>query len=85
VVANKKKAGFEQQLQQLEQLVDELESGELELEEGVERYRQGVKLLKTLNGSLSAAEQQVEELTAALQQELAALEQGDDGSDDDHA
>jgi len=83
VAAKKKKAGFEQQLVQLEQLVAELESGELELEEGVARYREGVELLKTLNGSLSAAEQQVEELTVTLQQELAQLEQDDaDGTDD---
>ena len=83
MAAKKKKVGFEQQLAQLEQLVDELESGDLELEEGVERYRAGVELLKSLNGSLSVAEQQVAELTMTLQQELAQLEQGDsrDSSD----
>ena len=77
MAAKKKKVGFEQQLAQLEQLVAELESGELELEQGIERYRSGVELLKSLNGSLSLAEQQVEELTATLQQELAQLEHGD--------
>ena len=83
MAAKKKKVGFEQQLAQLEQLVNELESGDLELEEGVERYRAGVELLKSLNGSLSVAEQQVEELTATLQQELAQLEQGEDGGVED--
>jgi exodeoxyribonuclease VII small subunit len=83
VAAKKKKQGFEQQLTQLEQLVRELESGELELEEGVERYRAGVELLKSLNGSLSLAEQQVEELTATLQKELAQLEQGEGPGADD--
>jgi exodeoxyribonuclease VII small subunit len=83
VAAKKKKVGFEQQLAQLEQLVHELESGELELEEGVERYRAGVALLRSLNGSLSVAEQQVEELTATLQQELAQLEQGEQSGAND--
>ena len=83
MAAKKKKVGFEQQLAQLEQLVNELESGDLELEEGVERYRAGVELLKSLNGSRSVAEQQVEELTATLQQELAQLEQGEDGGVED--
>jgi exodeoxyribonuclease VII small subunit len=82
VAAQKKKLGFEQQLAQLEQLVKELEGGELELEEGIERYRAGVALLKSLNGSLSAAEQQVEELTATLQQELAQLEHGESSGAD---
>lgn len=83
MAAKKKKVGFEQQLTQLEQLVKELESGDLELEEGVERYRAGVELLKSLNGSLSVAEQQVEELTATLQQELAQLEQGENSGAND--
>jgi len=83
VAAQKKKLGFEQQLAQLEQLVKELEGGELELEEGIERYRAGVALLKSLNGSLTVAEQQVEELTATLQQELAQLEHGENSGADD--
>lgn len=83
MAAQKKKLGFEQQLAQLEQLVKELEGGELELEEGIERYRAGVALLKSLNGSLTVAEQQVEELTATLQQELAQLEHGENSGADD--
>lgn len=66
--------GFEEQLEQLEELVRSLESGELGLEHGVERYREGVALLKELNASLATAEQQVDVLTEALRQELAGLE-----------
>jgi exodeoxyribonuclease VII small subunit len=68
--------GFEEQLARLETLLAELESGRLALEEGVERYREGVALLRALNVSLGAAERKVEELTASLRRELEALEGG---------
>lgn len=79
MAAKKKKPGFEQQLEKLEELVDGLENGDLELEEGVERYREGVELLKSLNKTLAGAEHKVEELTATLRAELQDLEQ--DGGD----
>jgi exodeoxyribonuclease VII small subunit len=74
---------FEQQLAELEALVRRLESGELGLEEGVERYGEGVELLKRLNSSLGAAEQKVEALTESLRRELAELEQDDAGGNTD--
>jgi len=73
-----KNVDFEKDLARLESLIEELESGELNLEQGVEHYRKGVELLGTLNRSLSAAEQRVEELTTALQAELADLDQDAD-------
>ena len=79
MVAKKEKPGFEQQLQLLEQLVAGLEQGDLELELGVERYREGVELLKSLNRTLAEAEHKVEELTATLRAELQELEP--DGED----
>ncbi|MBT3339412.1 MAG: exodeoxyribonuclease VII small subunit [Planctomycetes bacterium] len=69
---------FEERLTQLEVLVDQLESGELGLEQGVDRYRQGVELLSTLQKSLASAEQKVAELTQDLRRELAATETDDD-------
>lgn len=74
---------FEDQLQRLEALVQQLESGELGLEQGVERYREGVDLLKGLNASLAAAEQKVDLLTEELRRELAGLEQDEAGADGD--
>lgn len=65
---------FEDRLSRLEELVRELESGELSLEQGVERYREGVELLKVLQSALGAAEQQVLQLTEVLRQGLAELE-----------
>ncbi|MFK5955076.1 MAG: exodeoxyribonuclease VII small subunit [Planctomycetota bacterium] len=81
MAAKKKKPGFEQQLEKLEELVEGLENGDLELEEGVERYREGVTLLKSLNQTLAGAEQKVEELTATLRAELQELEQNGDDLD----
>ncbi len=78
----KQETDFEEDLERLETLVEELEGGDLSLEQGVEHYKQGVALLRALNRSLSGAEQRVEELTTALQAELAALEQDEDEDDD---
>lgn len=83
MAAKKKKPGFEQQLEKLEELVDGLENGDLELEEGVERYREGVELLKSLNQTLAGAGHKVEELTATLRAELQELEQDGDDLDID--
>lgn len=83
MAAKKKKPGFEEQLEQLEALVEGLEDGDLELEEGVERYREGVELLKGLHKTLRAAEQKVEVLTASLRAELQELEQDEPGFDDE--
>jgi len=79
---DKQDSDFEQDLERLEALIVDLEGGDLSLEEGVEHYRQGVALLGGLNRSLHGAEQRVEELTAALQAELAALEQDEQDEQD---
>ncbi|MHC4824314.1 MAG: exodeoxyribonuclease VII small subunit [Planctomycetota bacterium] len=82
MAAKKKKPGFEQQLEKLEELVEGLEDGDLDLEEGVEKYREGVELLKVLHKTLSAAEHKVEVLTASLRAELEELDQDGPGLDD---
>ena len=51
---------------QLEQIVGQLESGELELEESLERYALGVALLSSLQKRLKGAEQKVEVLMGEL-------------------
>lgn len=74
---------FEARLARLEDLLRGLEGGELGLEEGVERFREGVELLKGLSAALSGAEQRVEDLTAGLRRELEELERA--GKPDDRA
>ena len=55
---------FDERLARLEELVSELEQGELGLESSIERYQQGIVLLKECQGLLSRYRKQVEELTA---------------------
>ncbi len=73
---------FEDRLANLEALVDQLESGELGLEQGVDKYRQGVEALATLQKSLASAEQKVAELTDDLRREMAEAESGDEADAD---
>ena len=60
--ARKNKESFESHLGRLEEIVDELESGELELEAALHRYEEGVKRLKSCYELLATAEQQVRKL-----------------------
>ena len=53
---------FEAHLASLEEIVDALESGELDLESAMTRYEEGVKRLKTCYAMLQDAEQRVRKL-----------------------
>jgi len=61
-MANKKAPGFEDHLEALQQVVDELETGELSLDESLARYKEGVKRLKRCHDLLRKAEDQVKVL-----------------------
>ncbi|MDA1260907.1 MAG: exodeoxyribonuclease VII small subunit [Planctomycetota bacterium] len=74
---------FETQLSRLEELVRSLEGEELGLESGVERFREGVEMLKGLSEALAGAEQRVQELTTGLRRELEELERAGDAVDGD--
>lgn len=50
---------FETSLQQLEQIVSRLESGELPLEEALNEFERGVQLARTGQQTLQQAEQRV--------------------------
>jgi exodeoxyribonuclease VII small subunit len=55
---------FEQALERLEAIVEELESGRLPLETSLERYQEGIRLSRQLSGQLDAAEKTIERLAA---------------------
>lgn len=57
---------FREAMARLEQIVAQLESGDLELEASLERYALGVALLSSLQKRLKNAEQQVEVLMGEL-------------------
>jgi exodeoxyribonuclease VII small subunit len=55
---------FEESLDELEQLVERMESGEMPLEESLSAFERGIALTRSCEQALQAAEQRVEILTA---------------------
>lgn len=62
---NSENLSFEAALEQLQQTVKKLESGELTLEQALQNFESGVKLTRHCQQQLSAAEQKIELLTQA--------------------
>ena len=62
---------FKEASVELETIVRALEKGDLELEESLERYGRGVELLASLRERLASAEQRVQVLVDAAQQDVA--------------
>ena len=56
------KDSFEDELARLEKLVESLESGTVSLDELVTKYEEGIRLLKSCQKSLEAAELRIEQL-----------------------
>ena len=54
-----KKVTFEQAMKDLEEIVRELEAGELALEESLKKFEEGMKLSKLCSLKLEEAEQRV--------------------------
>jgi len=59
------KAGFEQALSDLENLVEQLESGDLSLDQSLKQFKRGVELTRHCQGILEQAQQIVEQLIEA--------------------
>jgi exodeoxyribonuclease VII small subunit len=55
-----KKINLEKALSDLEDIVEELESGDLPLEKAMKKFEQGVKLTRSCQAALKDAEQKVE-------------------------
>ncbi len=68
----KQKLTFEEALENLEQIVASIESGEIGLEESIAKYAEGIKLIKHCRRVLDAAEKKIQLLTAEDDQTLAA-------------
>ncbi|MBR9909571.1 MAG: exodeoxyribonuclease VII small subunit [Gammaproteobacteria bacterium] len=62
MAAKKKPVDFEQSLQQLEELVNRMEQGDLSLEESLQAFETGIKLTRDCQSRLTAAEQKVQVL-----------------------
>jgi exodeoxyribonuclease VII small subunit len=70
VVGQVANLGFEANLRQLEQLVQQMEQGELTLEQSLSTFEQGVALTRACQQALDKAEQKVNLL---LQDEQGAI------------
>ncbi len=55
---------FEKALEQLEEVVQSLENGDLSLDQAIDQYRVGMQLAKVCREKLTAAEQKVEKVLA---------------------
>ena len=62
MAARKKQPDFETAIEQLESLVNTMESGELTLEESLQAFEQGIKLTRDCQAKLANAEQKVQML-----------------------
>ncbi|HAA50462.1 MAG TPA: exodeoxyribonuclease VII small subunit [Planctomycetaceae bacterium] len=60
---NSSQVSFEAALEDLQGIVESLESGSLGLEDSLARFEEGIGLLKTCNDVLQRAEQRIETLT----------------------
>jgi exodeoxyribonuclease VII small subunit len=61
--------GFEKALQELEDLVEKMEQGELSLEDSLQHFEKGVQLSRSCQQALKEAEQKVEILMKKDDQE----------------
>jgi exodeoxyribonuclease VII small subunit len=61
-MAEKKNEDFEKSLERLEELVDEMEGGELSLEEMIKHFEEGSKLVGLCSKKLNEVEQKIEKL-----------------------
>lgn len=59
----KTKLNFEQTMQELEEIVKELENGELNLDDSIKKFEQGMELSKNATKYLEEAEKKITILT----------------------
>jgi exodeoxyribonuclease VII small subunit len=57
-------SSFEATLERLHQIVEHLESGDLDLEESLRLFEEGVRLSRSSQARLNSAEKRIEELLA---------------------
>lgn len=58
-MANKKEEKFEDKIVKLEEIVAELEKGNLSLDDSVKKFEEGIKISKECNEMLESAEKKI--------------------------
>lgn len=56
------KSSFEVNIRNLEKIVKELESGEVDLDEAINKYTEAMKIVKVCNDKLNSAEAQINKI-----------------------
>ncbi|NIQ00831.1 MAG: exodeoxyribonuclease VII small subunit [Nitrospinaceae bacterium] len=76
---------FEKAMNRLEQIVEELERGELDIDKSLEIFEEGIKMSRACAKKLNEAEQKIEKLTRNQKGELVAelFPTGTDTEDED--
>lgn len=76
---------FEKAMSRLEQIVEELEKGELDIDRSLEIFEEGIKMSRVCSKKLNEAEQKIEKLTKNQKGELVAelFPVGDEDDQDD--
>jgi exodeoxyribonuclease VII small subunit len=59
---------FETALKELEQIVRELESGDVNLDQSLKKFEQGIELYKKCRGTLETAEKKIKILSDSLKE-----------------
>lgn len=62
----KSNASYKQLSEELETILNELQSGELDIDEAVKKYERGMQVLKALETYLKTAENKVQKIKASF-------------------
>lgn len=57
-----KKIKFEEKMKNLEEIINDLENGEIDLDESIEKYTKAMALVKECDSELKSVEEQVSKL-----------------------
>jgi len=68
-MSTKKELSFEHSLEKLENIVRELEEGQITLDDSLKKFEEGVSLYKVCKKSLGKAEKKIKVLTEGLKEE----------------
>jgi len=69
---------FEKALEKLEEIVGNLEGGDLELDESLKIFEEGIKMAKVCQSQLSEAEKKIEKLVKNSSEKLSTAPLDDD-------
>ncbi|HUY69842.1 MAG TPA: exodeoxyribonuclease VII small subunit [Candidatus Tyrphobacter sp.] len=74
----KDKETLKEALSRLEKIAEELNTKEIDVEAGLEKFREGVKLIKFCRGELKEAENEFKKLKAELDSEADGNEEAEE-------